>query len=40
MEALVGMLLTIAIVFIVLAILLSFGPLGLWMYQALAAGVK
>ena len=39
MEALVGTLLTIAIVFIVLAILLSFVPLGLWI-SALAAGVK
>ncbi|HHV19767.1 MAG TPA: flotillin-like protein FloA [Thermoanaerobacterales bacterium] len=39
MEAIIGLLLTIAVIFIALAILLSFVPLGLWI-SALAAGVK
>ncbi len=39
MEAKIGLLLTIAVIFIALAILLSFVPLGLWI-SALAAGVK
>lgn len=39
MEALIGFLLMIAIIFVVLAVILSFVPLGLWI-SALAAGVK
>jgi uncharacterized protein YqfA (UPF0365 family) len=39
MEAIIGLFLTIAVIFIALAILLSFVPLGLWI-SALAAGVK
>ncbi|MDD4570723.1 MAG: flotillin-like protein FloA [Tepidanaerobacteraceae bacterium] len=39
MEAIISLLLTIAVIFIALAVLLSFVPLGLWI-SALAAGVK
>ncbi|HHY42639.1 MAG TPA: flotillin-like protein FloA [Thermoanaerobacterales bacterium] len=39
MQAIIGLFLTIAVLFIVLTILLSFVPLGLWI-SALAAGVK
>jgi uncharacterized protein YqfA (UPF0365 family) len=39
MEAIIGLFLTIAVIFIALAVLLSFVPLGLWI-SALAAGVK
>ncbi|HHX23947.1 MAG TPA: flotillin-like protein FloA [Thermoanaerobacterales bacterium] len=39
MEAIIGLLLTIALIFIAITVLLSFVPLGLWI-SALAAGVK
>lgn len=39
MQALIGLFLTIAVIFIALTIVLSFVPLGLWI-SALAAGVK
>ncbi|HQA59973.1 MAG TPA: flotillin-like protein FloA [Tepidanaerobacteraceae bacterium] len=39
MQALIGLFLTIAVIFIALSVVLSFVPLGLWI-SALAAGVK
>lgn len=39
MQAIIGLFLTIAVIFITLTVLLSFVPLGLWI-SALAAGVK
>lgn len=39
MPALIGLFLTIAVIFIALSVVLSFVPLGLWI-STLAAGVK